>query len=290
MSAARLMPMLLLALMWGLSIPITKLGLQSLPPLTLTALRFAVAVPILMLFVIRKPVPWQAMPQMIALGILGIGVGQIAQIFGIEGTTASVGTIISATIPVFVVIFAALRLRQRVTLRQQAGILAAFIGIACVALGQGGDVDPAQQSTVRGALWMLVSALSIAFYYVWNVELAEAHGMPQVAAWGTLFGFLALLPWARWEAAQMPIRLTLENMLVAIYLGVAVSAAGLFLWLHILRTVPAGIAAAVQYLQPVFGIGAAALMFGDRLGPMFLLGVVLILGGLALAVTVRRTN
>ena len=39
--------MLLLAVMWGLSIPVTKLGLLTLPPLTLTALRFAIAVPLL---------------------------------------------------------------------------------------------------------------------------------------------------------------------------------------------------------------------------------------------------
>jgi O-acetylserine/cysteine efflux transporter len=47
-SIGRLAPMLLLAVMWGLSIPITKLGLQSLPPLSLTALRFSVAVPLLL--------------------------------------------------------------------------------------------------------------------------------------------------------------------------------------------------------------------------------------------------
>ena len=36
--------MLLLAVMWGLSIPVTKLGLATMPPLTLTVLRFAIAV------------------------------------------------------------------------------------------------------------------------------------------------------------------------------------------------------------------------------------------------------
>jgi drug/metabolite transporter (DMT)-like permease len=44
--------MLLLAVMWGLSIPMTKLGLVTLPPLTLTALRFAIAVPLLLFFVL----------------------------------------------------------------------------------------------------------------------------------------------------------------------------------------------------------------------------------------------
>jgi len=46
--------MLLLSLMWGLSIPVTKLGLQSLPPLTLTALRFVIAVLLLTIFVLGR--------------------------------------------------------------------------------------------------------------------------------------------------------------------------------------------------------------------------------------------
>lgn len=287
-SAKSLAPMLLLAVMWGLSIPITKLGLQTLPPITLTALRFAVAVVLLLVFISGKPVPWRALPHMAAVGVLGIGVGQVTQTFGIQGTTASVGTIISATIPVFVVIFAALRLKQRVTRRQWLGLIAAFIGIGFVAFGQGADSDPAARSTIAGALWMLVSAASIAFYYVWSVELTRDHGTPAVAAWSTLFGFIALLPFAAWEAMAAPITFTTTGVATAVYLGVAVSVAGLFLWLHILRTVPAGVAASIQYLQPVFGIVAASLMFGDKLGALFAFGVVLILGGLALAVSAPR--
>ena len=56
----------------------------------------------------------------------------------------------------------------------------------------------------------------------------------------------------------------------------------------LLRTVPARIAAGIQYLQPVVGVAAAAVMFGDELGLFFVLGVLLVLGGLALTVTERR--
>ena len=42
---------------------------------------------------------------------------------------------------------------------------------------------------------MLPSALTIAFYYVWSVELTEQYGTATVAAWSTVFGFLALLPY-----------------------------------------------------------------------------------------------
>ena len=88
----------------------------------------------------------------------------------------------------------------------------------------------------------------------------------------------------------MPIRLTTQGLVVAAYLGVAVTVAGLFLWLHLLRSVPARTAAAVQYLQPVVGIAAAAAMFGDALGGLFAAGVGLILAGLTLAVAGPRES
>jgi drug/metabolite transporter (DMT)-like permease len=62
-SATSIGAMLLLAIMWGLSIPVTKLGLETTPPLTLTALRFAVAVPLLFVLSISQRLPMHALEQ-----------------------------------------------------------------------------------------------------------------------------------------------------------------------------------------------------------------------------------
>jgi len=280
--------MLLLALIWGLSIPITKLGLQDLPPLTLTALRFAFAVPLMLLFTLgRRTLPWRALPKVAALGLLGIGVGQVAQTFGVAGTSASVGTIVSATIPLFIVVFAAIRLGQHVSRIQTLGLLTAFAGIALVALG---DMDAAAATSVTtmwGVGWMLLSSVAIAFYYVWSVELTNEHGTATVAAWSTTFGFLALLPWVGWEWTRAPTQFTGMGIGAAAYLGVFVTVAGLYMWLGLLRVVPARVAAAVQYLQPIFGIAAAAALLGDRLGPAFVVGSVLVLAGLGITLSRR---
>jgi drug/metabolite transporter (DMT)-like permease len=224
-----------------------------------------------------------ALARVALLGIVGISLGQVAQTFGIEGTSASVGAILSATIPVFVVLFAALRLRQNVTPRQMLGLFAAFVGIALVASSPGGDA-PVVQSTLSGVVWMLVSSIAIAFYYVWSVELTRDYGTTAVAAWSTLFGFLAMLPWTAWEMSRVSVHLTVEGFAVAAYLGVFVTVAGLFLWLYLLRTVRAVVATSVQYLHPIVGIVVAAAMFGDDLGTFFAGGVLLILSGLALVV------
>jgi drug/metabolite transporter (DMT)-like permease len=281
--------LLLLAVMWGLSIPVTKLGLATMPPLTLTALRFAVAVPLLFLFLVgRQRLPLRAFPRVAALGILGIGVGQVTQTLGVAGTSASAGTIISATIPVFIVIFAALRLKQAVSGRQTLGLLAAFIGIALVASGNGGEAAVGSKTTLAGVGLLLLSALTIAFYYVWSIELTNSYGTATVAAWSSFTGFVVLLPWAGWEMWRVPFHLTAQAIGAGAYLGVVVTAAGLFLWLHLLRIVPARSAAGVQYLQPVVGVTASAAMFGDKLGLLFVAGVILVLAGLALSMASRN--
>ncbi|MCO5080032.1 MAG: EamA family transporter [Rhizobiaceae bacterium] len=281
--------MLLLAIMWGLSIPITKLGLETIPPITLTAIRFVVAVPLFMILAAgRLRVPWQAVPSIIALGVMGITLGNVAQSFGVQGTSASAGTIISATIPIFIVIFAAVRLKQSVAGRQWIGLLAAFGGIALVAVGSGSGVDEMTRTTPAGVVWMLVSAVAIAFYYIWSAELTEKYGTLPVAAWNAMAGLVAILPLAGWELMHEPVQFTMQGIWAIVYLGVMVTVVGLLLWLYLLRTVPARVAASVQYLQPVFGIAAASVLFGDQLGLMFALGVLLILGGLALAVANKR--
>ena len=280
--------LLLLAVMWGLSIPVTKLGLATMPPLTLTALRFAIAVPLLFLLLVgRQRLPLRAFPRVAALGVLGIGVGQVTQTLGVVGCSASAGTIISATIPLFIVIFAALHLKQTVSGRQALGLLAAFVGIALVASGNDGAAAATSRTTLAGVGLLLLSALTIAFYYVWSIELTNSYGTATVAAWSTLSGFVVLLPWAGWEMWRVPFHLTAEAVGAGAYLGVVVTAAGLFLWLHLLRIVPARTAASVQYLQPIVGITASAAMFGDKLGYLFIAGVILVLAGLALSVAAR---
>jgi drug/metabolite transporter (DMT)-like permease len=59
----------------------------------------------------------------------------------------------------------------------------------------------------------------------------------------------------------------------------------MFLWIRLLQTVPARIAASIQYLQPVVGVAASAVLFGEHMGLLFGAGVILVLGGLALTMS-----
>ena len=108
----------------------------------------------------------------------------------------------------------------------------------------------------------------------------EKYGTLPVVAWNSLVGLVVILPISGWELSHTSVAITMESVWATVYLGVMVSVAGLLLWLHLLKVLPARVAASVQYLQPIIGIGASALIFGDMRGMMFAVGVVLILGGL----------
>ncbi len=283
--------LVLLVIVWGLSIPVTKLGLADFPPLTLTALRYLAAAPFFLWFALRGPRPSaRALAAMTGLGVIGMGVGQVTQTLGVNLTAASVATVIGATIPILVVVLAAVRLGQRIHAVHVVGLVVALGGVGVVATG--GDLAAlagAGDSLVGGGL-VLLSAVSVALYYVLSTELAMRLSVITVAAWTSLIGAVVLLPFSAWELATVPLAApSWQGIAAVLYLGVLVTVAGVWVWLNLMRSLPARIAAGSQYMQPLVGVIASAWLFGDTLGPAFMTGTALVLAGIALtAWTPRR--
>ncbi|MGC8476566.1 MAG: DMT family transporter [Acetobacteraceae bacterium] len=271
----------LLTLIWGLSIPAMKLGLADMPPAALVTLRYLVAAPVFALLLRRWPRPRpRALAVMAALGLFGVDLGQYAQMAGVARCPASVATIITAVIPVLTVVLVALRLGQRLRPVHGAGFALALAGVA-LAVWQGGAA--ATPRALGGEALVGLSTLCIAGYYAFGAEVAAREGALPTAAWSTIFAALGLLATALVTQPRGAWQLDPRVILVALYLGLLVTVAGMLIWLRALATVPARIAGATQYGQPLVGIAASAALFGDPLGPRFLLGTALVLGGVALS-------
>jgi drug/metabolite transporter (DMT)-like permease len=279
--------LIVLAVIWGGSVPLTKLGLRDFPPLTLTALRYLVAAPFFVLLLAGRPLPpRRVLVSAGALGVLGIAVGQVAQTLGVRELSASVATVLSALIPIFVVVLARVRLRQPIRGRPALGLALAFVGVGIVA---GGDprhlIAGLSRSGIGGEALMLLSTIAVALYYVLSIDLVEAHSVITVAALSSLAGAGALLLGSVWEVQHAAVRITPVGVLVVCYLAILVTVVGLFIWFSALAQLPASVAAILQYLQPVVGVAASAALFGDRLDEWFGLGAGLVLLGIALGTT-----
>jgi len=285
--------LVVLAVIWGGSVPLTKLGLRSFPPLTLTALRYLVAAPFFLAMLRGRPLPpARVLAQAAGLGVLGIVVGQVAQTLGVADTSASVATVISALIPVLVVAIGAVRLRQPLSGRQALGLAVAFAGVALVATG-----DPRRLASLaslagtdrgRGDALMVLSAVAVALYYVLSVPLVTRYSVVTVAALTSLAGAAGLVPIAWWELRRTPVHPSVLGVAVVFYLALLVTVLGLWIWFGALSRLPVRVAAALQYLQPLVGVGASAALFGDALGAWFWIGTGLVLAGIAATAAGRR--
>jgi len=276
--------LIVLAVVWGGSIPATKLALADMRPLTLNALRYLVAAPLCLPILIGRPIPpLRPLLGMLALGALSALVGQVCQVLGVSLTAASIATVIGATIPILFVLLAALRLNQPIGPRHVLGLLCAFLGIGLVATG--GPLGFADKVTVLGLTGdalMLVSSVAVAVFYVGSTELSAHYSALTVAAWTTLGAALSMVPVLIGELMVAPFRGSVTSWAVAAYLAALVTVAGSWVWLKALAHVPARVAASLQYLQPLVGVGLAAALFDDRLGLWFAAGTIMVFAGIAL--------
>ncbi len=273
--------LVLLTVIWGLSIPAMKLGLADMPAAALVTLRYLIAAPafVLILRGRRRPGP-RALLLMVALGVFGVDLGQYAQMEGVRRCPASVATMITAVIPVLTILLAALRLHQPLRPTHFARFALALSGIALAVWQGGGAVTP---RALGGEALVGFSSFCIAGYYVFGAELAAREGVLETAAWSTLAAAAGLVPVAALTVAPGAVHLTALAVGVVLYLGLLVTVLGIVIWLRALGRVPARIAGATQYGQPLVGIAASALLFGDPIGARFLAGTALVLGGVALS-------
>ena len=128
------------------------------------------------------------------LAALGLGVGQILQIIGVQRTSAAAATIILATIPIFTVVLAVMRLRQTLHPHHAAGLIVALIGIGLTTASTSTGTASLNTATLTGDACLLLSSVCIAAYYVLGTELAIGQGVMLVSAWSTIFGAMFLSP------------------------------------------------------------------------------------------------
>ncbi|HEX5325268.1 MAG TPA: DMT family transporter [Acetobacteraceae bacterium] len=282
-----LLALAVLTVVWGFSVPVMKLGLADVPPFALVSLRYVCAAPFFVPFVLGRRLPRpRVLATLIGLAALGVGAGQVLQILGVQRSSAAIGTIITATIPIFTVVFAVVRLRQPVRLHHMAGLAVALIGIALTTIGAGSGIGGFTVTAAIGDLCLLLSSICIAAYYVFSAEVAFSEGVMAVSAWTTIFGGMLLAPVALWTAAD--VRWTPLGIGTVVYLGLLVTVLGVWIWLHALRALPVRVAASSQYVQPLIGIAASAAIFGTPLGGLFAFGSALVLAGITLCSLSRR--
>jgi hypothetical protein len=134
--------LVLASLLWGTADVAGKLALVAIPPATLAALRFGVALAILWLLARWRGGGRVPMRITAPLGVLGVALTFLLQNLGLAQTTATNASLLQGAAPVLTLLMAAAVLGERLGARRSAAVAAALAGVTAVTLAGGGGLHP----------------------------------------------------------------------------------------------------------------------------------------------------
>ena len=266
-----------ITVVWGTTFAIVKDAILSIPIPLFLALRFSLAA---LMFIAVRYDP-RALRPAIILGLLAFA-GFATQTLGISGTTASNAAFITGLSVVLTPIAAALFWRQLVARRIYLAALIATAGLGFLTLGADGVAG-----VKGGDLWVLLTAVSYAFYIVYLGEVAGRASSRALA--GLQLLPMALLAWI-WALPDLGAIATIPPSGYAAIAYLAIIATALVGLLQVVaqRVVAAPVAALIFTLEPVFAAIFAAWWLGERLPPIAWLGGALVV--LAMLVSELRLS
>jgi drug/metabolite transporter (DMT)-like permease len=125
--------LVLLGALWGGGFLFTRMAVPAFGPLALVDLRVLIAGVVLLLWVIARgelPPFWRRWREYLVLGALNVALPFTLIAWAALTLSASLGSILIATVPLFTAPIAALQLNERVSGRQAIGLIVGFIGVA----------------------------------------------------------------------------------------------------------------------------------------------------------------
>lgn len=261
-------------LLWGGTFVVIRDSVRALDPVTLVFLRFAVAGVLLgAVAAWLRPRFDRAAWVGGALGGLCAAAGYLCQAIGLQSTTAGTSAFLTCMGTLFAALFAWPLLAQRPN-----GVL-----LAGIALALAGSAMLPSEGTLRlgpGETWTLLGAIAYALQIVVLARYAPRAAPVALAFVQTAVLVLALAPFVRTPIHAL-MELQRDDLIRLAYLAVAGSAIAPFLHILAQRTLPAGRIGLLFALEPVFALGFAVTMGGERFAGAWWFGAAMILAGVA---------
>lgn len=281
----------LAALIWSTSFALTKVLLDTVPPLTIGAIRFSLAVAFLWgLLKFKKDhsrPPRKYILIMWASGFLGIFVYFTLENFGVQFATASDATLIIASYPLIALSLELLTKRTTINRPKMVGMGMAIIGVCMVV--RGGDTVASEYRGL-GIFLLLVGGGVWATY---NIVVSKSVGLGikplTITYYQSQAGAAAFLFASVSESEQWTLYST-SDWVVLIYLALACSVGAFYFYNAGLKHLSTSSAVNILNLVPIFGMGWAVIIAGESLTGTQVFGGLLVITGVFISLSIRESN
>lgn len=270
---------------WGSVYIAGKLIAGDVPPYLLSGLRSAVGV-IPLAFMSRKywhiNIEQEDRKWFLMMGFLGYFVTlQMVQL-GIYLTGASVAALINSLTPVAVTVFAAVILKEKITVLKVICLVLAIGGAIVISGGATGAND------IYGIVCMIVAMCSFGLSTVAMRKLSAKYPPILITMGAVLIGLCFNIPVGVYTVMTQPVRITPLVIGAVVYLGVVGTGVSQFTWAQCLSQLPASTCSLFYPLQAVFSALLGTVILGETFSSTFFLGFALI--ALDVALNAWETN
>jgi drug/metabolite transporter (DMT)-like permease len=282
----RYAPMLfVLAAIWGASYLFIKVAVDDVAPAPMMAARTLLAAAVLIAYVVRR-FGWEetraeartAWRHFLVLGALNAAVPFWLIAWGEQYIDSGLAAVVQASVPIFNALIALKFLpHERLTGTRALGLGIGIVGVAVVT----GIHPSGGWWAIAGAFAVVLSSLSYASAGVYGQLAVSGTTGPVLAAGSMLIGGLFLLPLALFQLpVAVPSWEAIASILALSLLGTALAQLILY---RILALHGSARLSLVTYLMPGFALVYGATLLDEKITAATLVGLVLILGGVALA-------
>lgn len=203
--------LLLVTFVWAGLMPTGKVALQSVPPLTIAAIRMTLGSVLLRLYMQRhgtSTVPWS--PRLVGsflfLGFVGYFIGVGCSYYGLRQTTATNAALLNAASPVSLALLSVVFLKERLSRRAVLGMLLSVLGVAVIVTRGSWEVVARSQYN-PGDLLLLATQVSWGIYTIYGRQIMQRVSPLAATTYTYMAGALFLVPasglldWGQWSLA-----------------------------------------------------------------------------------------
>ena len=186
--------------------------------------------------------------RLIFCGLLGVAANQLLFFHGLNLTSPIDASIIITAIPIVVLIFSALILKEKITKNKLLGLLIGGIG-AVLLIWYGNKAEGT--SSLLGNLLIFLNACSYGLYLVLVKPMMKKYNSLTVISWVFLFGFFFMLPFGLPDILQTDFSVFTTNTYAVIAFVILGTTFLAYLFnIYALNYVAPSVNGSYVYLQP----------------------------------------
>jgi len=272
--------MLITSLLWGGNFVVAKTLVAHASPLTLTTVRWLIAVIVLVPLVWWKEKklvpPKQAIVPLMLMGVTGVAFFNIFQFLALERTTSTNAGLISTMNTISIALFSFVLLKEKITKWQLSAMILSLFGVVLV-LSKGDWQLLLDFQFNTGDLWMLAAVCVWGLYSVCSKWAMQTTSPLMATFYAGIFGVLMLLPFTSTDFTFTNVNTSF--ILSMLYTGIISTVVCMVFWNIGVQKLGATTSGIFLHFNPIFTALLAYLFIGENMSWLQGIGGLIVIVG-----------